>query len=129
MGAQVLGLEVVLPSGDLLNTPPVPQYSSGPNLNHLFIGGEGIFGIITKATIRIYKTPERHSFSTFQFCGFESGFAAVTELFALDLRPALIDLAEEGGKAILYLMFKGYAELISAQRKRTFKVCSKYGGT
>ena len=50
MGQQVVSLQVALPDGRILDTRPVPKYSSGPNLNHLFIGSEGVFGIITRAT-------------------------------------------------------------------------------
>ena len=38
MGNQVVALEVVLPDGRVIATNAVPKYSSGPNLNHLFIG-------------------------------------------------------------------------------------------
>ena len=47
MGQQVVSLQVVLPDGRILDTRSVPKYSSAPNFNHLFIGGEGVFGIIT----------------------------------------------------------------------------------
>ena len=59
MGDQVVALEVVLPDGRVISTKPVPKYSSGPNLNQLFIGSEGAFGIITKATIKVFRLP-RH---------------------------------------------------------------------
>ena len=48
MGDQVVALEVVLPDGRVINTRPVPKQSAGPNLNHLFIGSEGVFGVITR---------------------------------------------------------------------------------
>ena len=82
MGAQVLGLEVVMPSGDVISTRSVPKTSSGPDLNHLFIGSEGVFGIITKSTLRVYRQPEERVFSTFRFQTFEDGFGALTEMFA-----------------------------------------------
>ena len=73
MGEQVLGLEVVLPSGEVLTTRSVPKYSSGPNLNHLFIGTEGVFGIIAKATLRVFRQPEERSFATVGFDSFDKG--------------------------------------------------------
>ncbi|MCJ7522828.1 MAG: FAD-binding oxidoreductase, partial [Dehalococcoidia bacterium] len=43
----VLGMEVVLPDGDLLDIKPVPRRSVGPSLKDLFLGGEGTLGIVT----------------------------------------------------------------------------------
>ena len=129
MGEQVLGLEVVLPNGRVLTTRSVPKYSSGPNLNHLFIGTEGIFGVITKATLRVFRLPEDRSFATIGYDSFEDGFNAVAELFALGLRPALVDLTEESGSGVrLYMMYEGYREGVSAERRRSLKVCCGLGG-
>ena len=133
MGQQVLGLEVVLPDGRLVTTRSVPKYSSGPDLNHLFIGTEGTFGIITKATLRVFRRPEKRSYATVGFDTFDEGFDAVAELFALGLRPALVDLTEEAGPdgasgVRLYMMYEGYKEGVSAQRRRAIKVCISYGG-
>ena len=129
MGEQVLGLEVVLPDGQVLTTRSVPKYSSGPNLNHLFIGAEGAYGIITKAALRVFRIPEARSFSTVGFDSFDQGFMAAAELFALGVRPTLIDLSEEELKVVrLYMMWEGYKEGVSARRRRSLQVCRKYGG-
>ena len=134
MGEQVLGLEEVLPDGRVLTTRSVPKYSSGPNLNHLFIGSEGAFGIITKATLSVFRVPESRSFAAVGFDTFDQGFKAVAELFALGLRPSLVDLTEEYGpgqsKALdLIMVYEGYKEMVSAQRRRSMQVCRSYGGT
>ena len=129
MGAQVLSLEVVLPSGQLLTTRPVPHYSSGPNLNQLFIGSEGTFGIITRATLRVLRQPEERAFSTFRFPTFDRGFEAVAELFALGLRPSVVDLTEDSEGVHLYLIFEGYREGVAAQRRRTTEVCQGLDGS
>ncbi|MCZ6890911.1 MAG: FAD-binding oxidoreductase, partial [Chloroflexi bacterium] len=136
MGAQVLGLEVVLPTGEVLTTRAVPKYASGPNLNHLFIGAEGTLGIITAAAVRVHRTPEERRFATVSFADFETGFRAVSELFALGVRPALTDLTEETSadehgerRILLYLAFEGYREEVEAQERRTLMLCNEYGGT
>ena len=134
MGDQVLALEVVLPDGRVLTTRSVPKYSSGPDLNRLFIGTEGAFGIITKAWLRVFRTPETRSFAAVGFDSFDQGFKAVAELFALGLKPALIDLTEEPGPSgstsiCLIMVHEGYKELVSAQRRRSLRVCHDFGGT
>ena len=63
----VLGMEVVLPDGNLLNIKPVPRRSVGPSLKDLFLGGEGALGIVTRATISIHPLPELTTKQSFIF--------------------------------------------------------------
>ncbi len=129
MGDQVLGLEVVLPSGETLATRAIPKYSAGPNLNHLFIGSEGVFGIITRATLRVWREPEKRAFATMAFPDFDRGFEAVAELFALGLKPSLVDLSEEDGSGVrLFIMYEGYSQGVDAAEARSLEVCRAFGG-
>ncbi|MFH1559995.1 MAG: FAD-binding oxidoreductase [Chloroflexota bacterium] len=142
MGEQVLGLEVVLPDGEVMQTRAVPKTSVGPSLHSLFVGAEGVFGIITQATIRVFRMPESRLFKTIAFPTFEDGFHALLEMFSLGLKPALVDLCEEPEsspagapedssvpyKIWMYLVFEGYAEEVEAQAARTLKVCTASKG-
>ncbi|HJN88054.1 MAG: FAD-binding oxidoreductase [Dehalococcoidia bacterium] len=128
MGQQVVALEVVLPDGRVMATRPVPKYSSGPNLNHLFIGAEGVFGIITKATVQVYRVPEAQAFVSASFDSFDQGFAAAAELLALGIRPALFDLTEEDDGIQLFLLFEGFREGVAAQEQRSMQVCLGFEG-
>ena len=127
MGQQVVALEVVLPDGGVMTTRPVPKYSSGPSLNQLFIGSEGVFGIITRATVQVYRLPEAQVFATASFDSFDQGFAAA-ELLALGIRPALLDLSEEEDGVLLYLLFEGFEEGVAAQEVRSMQICQQFGG-
>ena len=129
MGQQVVGMEVVLPTGQVLTTPSVPKYSAGPNLNHLFIGSEGVFGIITKATLKVFRQPEKQVYATIGFPTFDAGFKAVIELFALGLRPALVDLSEWGRGVFLFMLFQGYTEAVESQHRRALQLCGSFSGT
>ena len=128
MGQQVVALQVVLPDGRILETRPVPKASAGPNLNHLFIGGEGVFGVITQATVKVFRRPEAQVFATMGFASFDRGFDAAAEMMALELHPTLLDLTEEADGIRMFLLFEGYREGVAAQEKRARQVCADFGG-
>ena len=128
MGDQVVALEAVLADGRVMSTRAVPNQSSGPSLKHLFIGSEGVFGVITKATIRVFRLPEAQVFAGVAFDTFEQGFNAAAELFALGVRPTLVDLTEEEEGITFHLLFEGFREGVQANEKRALAVCAQFGG-
>jgi FAD/FMN-containing dehydrogenase len=133
MGEQVLGLEAVLPTGQVLRTRAVPKSSSGIDLRSLLIGGEGCFGVITEATIRIFPKPEKRVIHGFRFESFEAGYNAIQAMFVQRLRPAVLDFGDsddkfEGG-AVLYLAFEGIDGVVDAEAKRASSVCDQFGAT
>ena len=128
MGDQVVGLEAVLPDGRVITTRAVPKYSSGPNLNHLFIGTEGSFGVITRATIKVFRLPEAQAFCAVSFDSFAQGFNAAVEMGGLGIKPSLLDLTEEEDGVVLHLLFEGFREGVEAQQQRGLEVCNEEGG-
>ncbi len=132
MGNQALGLEVVLANGEIVRTRAVPKSSTGMDLKHIFVGGEGCFGIITEATIKAFPLPERRSLYGLRFDSFERGFTAVQKIFALGLTPALVDLGDKGtdlsAGAVLYLAFEGPDEAVEAETYRALAVCDEEQG-
>ena len=128
MGDQVVALEAVLPDGRIMSTRAVPNQSSGPSLKHLFIGSEGVFGVITKATIRVFRLPEAQVFRATAFDTFDQGFDAAVELFALGVRPTLVDLTEEDEGIMFHMLFEGFKEGVQANEARAAAVCAQFGG-
>ena len=131
MGEQVLGLEAVLPNGEVLRTRAVPKSSAGIDLKALLIGGEGCFGIITEATVRIFPAPETRALHALRFESFETGYHAIQEMFRQRVRPAVLDFGDADlkfqGDAMLYLGFEGIREVVEGEEKRALGICERFG--
>ncbi|MDA0769566.1 MAG: hypothetical protein BZY79_02305 [SAR202 cluster bacterium Casp-Chloro-G4] len=137
MGEQVLGLEAVLPDGEIVRTNGIPKPSYGPSLNSLLIGTEGTLGVVTEATLRAFPLPEKQLILGVDFPDFESGFHAVAQLYAEGVRPAMVDYGEEFWPensdsqdcATLYLAFQGFREDVDAHLTRSQDICGRFGGS
>ncbi len=66
-GDQVLGLKVVLPTGDIVVTGSGAnphsdvffRYGLGPDMTGIFVGAEGAYGIMTECTLRMFPFPKK----------------------------------------------------------------------
>jgi alkyldihydroxyacetonephosphate synthase len=75
----VLAQEYATPRG-LLKTPGFPRCATGPNVDQMMMGSEGAFGVLTAATLRVFRRQPRNTrrFS-FLFPSWEAGLEAARE--------------------------------------------------
>jgi FAD/FMN-containing dehydrogenase len=95
MGAQVIGLDVVLPDGSILERhSQVRQDNTGYDLASLFVGAEGTLGVITGLDLRLHPVPTNRVTAV---CGFDDlddlveagrGFRDMDGIAALELMDA-----------------------------------------
>ena len=84
MRSQVLGLEVVLPDGRVLNgLRRLRKDNTGYDVKHLFIGAEGTLGIVTAAALQLVPLPGATATA---LCGLQSPDDALRLLAALRAR-------------------------------------------
>lgn len=90
-----VSLKMVTPAGTLV-TRTVPACSSGPDLNRLACGSEGVLGVITEATMRVHRAPAVKDYRGFLFPRFEDGVAAAHECIERGFPPSMIRLQDSG---------------------------------
>lgn len=91
----VLGLEAVLPSGDVIKTGSKAQKSSsGYNLTRLFTGSEGTLGIFTEITLKILPLPKYSETITLGFEDIASAGEAITKILAV-AQPSALEVMDE----------------------------------
>jgi glycolate dehydrogenase FAD-linked subunit len=92
----VLGLEVVLASGEVLRTGRrTVKGVAGYDLTRLFVGSEGTLGVITEATLSLRPEAERPLTVAAVFPDTESACEAISAVVAAGLVPSLLEFMDQ----------------------------------
>src|SRR5690625_2413275 len=140
----VLGLEIVLPNGDIIRTGgKLAKDVAGYNLTELFTGSEGTLGIITEAILKLIPKPETTETMLVLFHQLEDAAKAVSAIIANRIIPvtlefldqntvkAVEDFAQSGlpteAKAILLIEQDGTKDIVERDMERISSLCRENG--
>ena len=91
----VIGLEVVLASGEVLRTGGrVHKNKTGFDLIGLFVGSEGLLGVVTEITVRLLPLPPARATLSAAFASLAQAAAAVQTIFAAGFLPSALEIAD-----------------------------------
>ena len=90
----VNNITIVTPKGTMEKTSLWPRVSNGPDLNHIIMGSEGNFGIITEAVLRVRPLPEVRIYDSILFYDFEQGIKFMYEVSSLRQYPSSLRLVD-----------------------------------
>lgn len=91
----VLGLEAVLPTGEIITTGGrVLKNVSGYNLTQLIIGSEGTLAVITKIIFRLIPLPRVRKVLLVAFGSLEDAVASVASIFQRGITPSALEFME-----------------------------------
>ncbi len=91
----VLGLEVVLADGRVLRCGGrTHKNKQGFDLAGLFVGSEGLLGIVTEATLRLLPHPPARATLAASFRSFRDAADAVQKIFAAGFLPCALEIAD-----------------------------------
>jgi alkyldihydroxyacetonephosphate synthase len=151
----VIGLKVATPSGTL-EFGRSPKNAAGPDLRQLFLGSEGVLGIITEVTLHVVPEPAERRYEAFRLPDFVAGAEAVRRLTQERALPTVLRLSDEletfitGGQSsapgesieddeidvddtpiggcLLLTGFEGAPEEVENTRARAAKILAECGG-
>jgi glycolate oxidase len=91
----VLGLEVVLPNGDILRAGGrTHKNKTGFDLVGMFVGSEGLLGVVTEATLRLLPLPPARASLSAAFATFREAADAVQAVFKAGFLPSALEIAD-----------------------------------
>ncbi|MGA3174605.1 MAG: FAD-linked oxidase C-terminal domain-containing protein [Syntrophorhabdales bacterium] len=92
----VLGLEVVLPTGEILNVGVRTMKGVvGYDLTRLFVGSEGTLGVVTRVTLKLIPLPEAKATLLALFHEVEGAAETVSAIIAAKVVPATIEFMDK----------------------------------
>ncbi|BDG60949.1 FAD-binding oxidoreductase [Caldinitratiruptor microaerophilus] len=142
----VLGLEVVLASGEVLRTGgKTVKNVTGYDLTRLLVGSEGTLGVITGATLRLIPQPETQRTLLGVFPRLADASAAVGDIVAKGIVPTTLELVDQTAlrvvedylqaglpveaEAVLIIEVDGFAEAVDRQARRVAELCEAHGAS
>ncbi len=139
----VLGLEVVMPDGEIAWLGGRTREPLGYDLVGVFVGSEGTFGIATRIVVRILKKPQAVKTVLAVFDEVDQASAAVSAIIGRGLVPAAMEMIDQltiqavedafgcgyprDAAAALLVELDGLAVGLDAQASRIVEACRDCG--
>ncbi len=142
----VMGLEVVLPTGEILTTGGKSAKDvAGYSLKDILVGSEGTLGIITRALLKIVPKPETAGVLLVSFGSMESAAEAVSAVIAARIRPSMLEFMDRttircveeyarlglpvGAEAMLLAEADGHPEIVDQEIAGMRAIFQRCGAT
>ncbi|HSK10395.1 MAG TPA: FAD-linked oxidase C-terminal domain-containing protein [Vicinamibacterales bacterium] len=143
----VLGLEAVLPGGEVIRTgSKAVKNVVGYDLTQLLVGSEGTLAIITQAVLRLVPLPPARATLRATFASTAAAVEAVSGVIRARVVPATIELvdaaslaavarylgeelAPAGTGALLLIEVDGHEEAVAEEARRVAAACGAAGAT
>jgi alkyldihydroxyacetonephosphate synthase len=134
----VESLRVVTPAGTS-ESRRLPGSGAGPSPDRLFLGSEGVLGVITGAWLRLQDRPRWRRGASVQFADYAAAVDATRAVAQSGLHPAncrLLDPTEAfltvgaaTGGGVLLLGFESSDHPVDTATDRAVGLCREHGGT
>ena len=139
----ILGLEVVLPTGEVMNLGGGGAETIGYDLLGAFVGSEGTFGIVTKVVVKLTRNPQLIITLLADFLDLQDASQAVSSIIAAGILPAALEMIDQvtinavedsvfaagyprDAAACLIVELDGLRAGLEAQARRVAEICTRH---
>lgn len=139
----VRGLEIVTPSGEVVELGGKATGAHGYDLIGAFIGSEGTLGVATRVTVSLTRSPQKTVTLLSAFTSMDAGGEAVGAIIAAGVLPSAIEMMDAlaieaaeaavacgypaGAAAVLVVELDGPTSEVDAQVERVTELCAASG--
>ena len=140
----VIGLEVVMPNGDIIKTGgKLAKDVAGYDLTRLMVGSEGTLGIITEAILKLIPMPETKKTMLALYQDLEAAAKTVSKIIANKIIPITLEFLDQptirvvedyskiglptDAKAVLLIEQDGSPEVVNRDIEKIIEVCRQEG--
>ena len=136
----VVGLEAVLPDGEVVRIKNVPRRAAGPDIRHIVIGNEGALCFITEVTLKLFShQPQHNLYLGYTLASMSEGFAILRAVMVAGYRPSvarLYDVPDGGshfsafaeGRCVLIFVAEGNQRIARATAEGIDELVTASGG-
>ena len=138
----VIGLEAVLPNGDIIRTGgKLAKDVAGYDLTRLFVGSEGTLGVITEATLKLIPMPETRKTMLALYQDLNAAAKSVSKIIANKIIPTTLEFLDQqtlkvvedfaqiglptNVQAVLLIEQDGPLEVVDRDMKKIAEVCKQ----
>lgn len=142
----VLGLEVILPTGEILHTGGKSVKDvAGYNLKDVLVGSEGTLGIFTKILLKLIPKPETYKTMLAFYSSMDEAAKTVSAIIAAKITPAMLEFLDNttircvedythlglptDAAAMLLIEVDGRRSVVEEDAVRVGEICKKFNAT
>lgn len=139
----VLGAEVVMPDGEVVQLGGPVEDTPGYDLTGLFVGNEGTLGIATKIIVRLTRDPAAYRTMLGVFETVADATRAISEIIGAGIVPAALEMMDQGivgaleqafhfgfpldAGAVLLIEVDGLEVAVGEEARRIIELCQRSG--
>jgi glycolate oxidase len=91
----VLGVELVLPDGQVICTGGPAEDNPGYDLTGAIVGSEGTFGVVTRVWVRLTRNPEAYRTLLGVFDSVDDATNTISDLIGAGIIPAALEMLDQ----------------------------------